>query len=101
MINRILTLFCIIIAFPMAAETASAMPISQLSNYLNQELRQIGTALDNADEQNATDNGAWSVKNFYLRLQATVGFSLPNFLSVDLVPQVELVFHRRDKATKN
>ena len=86
---------CLLIAIP-----TFASPGRRLATFLNEELFQINSALEATPTSPESNSGAhaWNVRNFYLRLQATVGFALPQFLSVDIVPQVELVFHKKTPA---
>jgi hypothetical protein len=92
----------VVVASHQAAALNRKHRIEEFSRDLADQLARQDDALNGptgeaalSSEGNGTglDDG-WSVRNFYLRLQATIGFSIPEIANLTIVPSVELVFHR-------
>ena len=82
------------------ALTAQATPVQRLRRLVDTEVSRVAEQLDR-DDTVTIDGTAqqWSLRNLYLRLQATIGIQLPLVASLQMVPQIELVWHRKTPNT--
>lgn len=71
---------------------AQAKQIPELGNFLQQSLDQI--SFDSINDPDLLSESDWYWKRILLRLRAKVGFDVPFFADLKVVPELELVWQR-------
>lgn len=75
-----------------------ASPIWHLKKEVKEEVGRVAHALNSLveEEQTSVTAADWEVKNIYLRVYGKVGFKLPALVNLDLIPQIEMVWHKKN-----
>ena len=76
---------------------ANADQYKKLTEFVNDNVSQISQAINStAGDEPMGFGGDYEFKRFFLRIQAKVGFDLPPFAKLTVVPELELVFQKEN-----
>ena len=84
-------LFCFLTGHPSYAD-----PIPELMASLDQELSTLEAAIATSGEtaEVTGEDEDWYARNFWIRIQPRVVFTIPAFVEIDLIPEMQMLVQR-------
>ena len=81
----------LIITTLILAPSGFAAPIPELVNFFEQEVVSLDEAMPVCKSGEAQ---AWYLRNFWLRIRGKYGFQIPEFATLQIIPEVEMLWQR-------
>jgi hypothetical protein len=87
----------IILMFFSVIQIANADKVPQLTRFIDTEILTLSDAIErNSKLTNEADiNSKFTFKQFLIRLQATIGIEVPWTVTMQIVPEVELLWEKK------